>query len=215
MDLAQAALPSASQPISGPPVPPPECGSLQPDGPHIAPPGAYPINSIILGETGSAILELKVRADGTVGDALIFRSSGYSRLDQASLETAKQWRYKPMTKNGIAVEACTRVSVTWKLEDGGMPPGAPITMMDADAAAYPPESLAAKEEGITCLMVVIDADGTVPAAIVVRSSGHPRLDQATIAMATGRWHFTPAARDGKPIKTMVLLFVTWRLLPSH
>ena len=52
--------------------------------------------SRLVGETGRVVLRVLIGTDGRVQEARIERSSGFDRLDQVALETARdRWRYRP------------------------------------------------------------------------------------------------------------------------
>lgn len=61
---------------------------------------------------------------------------------------------------------------------------------------YPAASQRLEEEGTVLVRVRVGVDGRVLAAEVVRSSGHPRLDEAAVRHAQRAWRFVPATRDG-------------------
>ena len=75
---------------------------------------------------------------------------------------------------------------------------------------YPAASLQAKEEGTVTMSFDVDAAGKVTGSSVVKSSGHPALDEAArsgIAKCT----FKPALAGGKPVSASVKAQYVWRL----
>jgi D-alanyl-D-alanine endopeptidase (penicillin-binding protein 7) len=75
---------------------------------------------------------------------------------------------------------------------------------------YPAASLQAKEEGKVNLSFDVDAAGKVLGSSVVKSSGHPALDEAArsgIAKCT----FKPALAGGKPVGGSVKVQYVWSL----
>ena len=75
---------------------------------------------------------------------------------------------------------------------------------------YPAASLQAKEEGKVNLSFDVDAAGKVLGSSVVKSSGHPALDEAArsgIAKCT----FKPALADGKPVSASAKVQYVWSL----
>jgi TonB family protein len=64
--------------------------------------------------SGSALLTLKVKADGTVADVAVIRGLGHG-LDEIAVETLKTWKFQPATKDGAPVDFDTTVEVTWRL----------------------------------------------------------------------------------------------------
>ncbi len=66
------------------------------------PPPPYPAMSQRLGESGRVVVRVLIGTDGRASEARIQRSSGYERLDQVALETARdRWRYVPGTRGGV------------------------------------------------------------------------------------------------------------------
>ena len=61
---------------------------------------AYPEVARQHGWEGTVTLHLELRADGTVGDVQVARSSGHEVLDTAAQETAKTWKHTPVTQDG-------------------------------------------------------------------------------------------------------------------
>lgn len=90
-------LPAALAPA---PVVPPraEAGQLSNPAP------VYPSLSRRLREEGTVVLEILIKADGTVGEIKIKSSSGFKRLDEAATKAVKQWRYLPATQGGQTID---------------------------------------------------------------------------------------------------------------
>lgn len=85
---------------------------------HTIPP--YPPIEQRLGHEGTVMLRLTVSATGQVTDAVVIRSSGYERLDQAARDwVMAHWRYQPAMRGGAAVPSTGNVSVTFNLRNGG------------------------------------------------------------------------------------------------
>lgn len=79
------------------------------------PPPLYPRTSRRLGEEGTVIVRLLVRADGSVTDWSIKQSSTYPRLDRSAIKAVKRWRYRPAMRNGKAVDAWHEQSIVFAL----------------------------------------------------------------------------------------------------
>ena len=56
-----------------------------------------------MGEEGLVVLSVYIRADGTVGEVSIKKSSGFRRLDESALKTVRRWRYAPAKRHGKPV----------------------------------------------------------------------------------------------------------------
>lgn len=76
----------------------------------------YPSASIRAEEEGVTTVELYVAADGRVTDARVKVSSGFERLDEATLKYVKTWRMKPATRGNVPEGSWVTVPVRWKLD---------------------------------------------------------------------------------------------------
>ena len=76
----------------------------------------YPPLSKRMGEQGKVVIRTLIGTDGTALEASIFKSSGFDRLDQAALATARKWRYLPGKRAGIAEAMWFNVPFTFVLE---------------------------------------------------------------------------------------------------
>lgn len=94
----QAATP-APAPVA-PPAPRVELPTSDADYLHNPKP-AFPPMSKRLGEQGLVIVRAWIGVDGVAQQAEISQSSGFDRLDQAGLATARRWRYVPGKRAGV------------------------------------------------------------------------------------------------------------------
>jgi protein TonB len=77
---------------------------------------------------------------------------------------------------------------------------------------YPAESLRAREEGDVVAGWTIGIDGRVTDCKILKSSGHPLLDQATCKAMTLRARYNPALDQfGNPIESHQSRTFAWRL----
>lgn len=75
------------------------------DARHINNPApVYPRTALRLKEEGTVILNLLVRADGSVAEVKVKTSSGYERLDKAAVKAVKRWRYLPAAQGGQTID---------------------------------------------------------------------------------------------------------------
>ena len=66
---------------------------------------------------GSVVVETIVQKDGNVGDVKIVRSLDPTYgLDKEALKAAKQWKFKPGTKNGEPVPVRISIELTFTLK---------------------------------------------------------------------------------------------------
>ena len=77
---------------------------------------AYPEEARQQGWEGTVTLALELRADGTVGDVQVARSSGHEILDTAAQETAKTWKHAPVTQEGEPVTRWAEINLTFTLD---------------------------------------------------------------------------------------------------
>jgi periplasmic protein TonB len=91
--------------------------------PIVRPPARYPEDAADEGVTGSVRLKVVVSRHGRVEEAVVVRSSGDDRLDQAAEAAVRRWRYRPARRNGRAVTAVDYAVVEFYREDRA--PGSP------------------------------------------------------------------------------------------
>ena len=111
--LAAPAAPPAGAPPQ--PAPPP---MVQPrfDAAYLDNPRpAYPGVSRRLGEEGEVRLRVQVDPAGLAQQVEIQQGSGYPRLDQAALETVRQWRFVPARQGDQPVAAWVIVPIQFTL----------------------------------------------------------------------------------------------------
>ncbi len=75
----------------------------------------YPAISQRLGEEGTTLLAFHITAQGEVTNVTVAKSSGSERLDNAAVNCASNWRYKPAVESGHPVEVPWRAEVQWVL----------------------------------------------------------------------------------------------------
>ncbi|HEX7750032.1 MAG TPA: energy transducer TonB, partial [Bordetella sp.] len=85
------------------------------DGPRPVP--AYPRLSRLHDETGRVVVLVRISAQGTVQDARVDTSSGHERLDDAALDAARRARFKPFTRNGVAMPALAKLPYDFQIKD--------------------------------------------------------------------------------------------------
>lgn len=90
-------------------------------GSGITPPGLlrevkphYTEEARRLGVEGDVVLEIVVRADGSVGPITLLQRLG-SGLDQRAIEAVRQWRFSPAKRFGTPVDVLVEVAVEFKL----------------------------------------------------------------------------------------------------
>ncbi|MFH1349554.1 MAG: energy transducer TonB, partial [Pseudomonadota bacterium] len=75
----------------------------------------YPALARRRGLEGTVVLEVLVSREGKVNDLRLFRSSGYTLLDQAAIGSVKNWLFEPGKKGNEEIEMWVRVPVRFQL----------------------------------------------------------------------------------------------------
>ena len=78
----------------------------------------YPRESIREHEEGVVLLRVFVDRDGRPTSVELVRSSGHARLDRAARESVREWRFRPVQVDGLAVPASGLVPVAFNLAKG-------------------------------------------------------------------------------------------------
>jgi protein TonB len=79
-------------------------------------PPIYPPRSGALEEEGTVHLLIYVTPDGRVGDVRVAKSSGFPRLDNSAVKTARtKWRFRPRTQDGMPVAGWGTYAVRFEL----------------------------------------------------------------------------------------------------
>ncbi len=113
--------PAVIPPVMAPPAPPaPDVPSTKagfdPKRPIKSNADYYPAASIRAEEEGVATVDIYIDPEGRVTDARIKTSSGFDRLDEATLKYVKTFRMKPATRSGVAEGSWVTLPVRWKLD---------------------------------------------------------------------------------------------------
>jgi TonB family protein len=107
----------------------------------------YPFFARLFGREGVSELAFTVRADGSVGDLKVAKSSGYDSLDDAAKACVRHWRYRPAIKDNVLVDAPMRVSVVWSLSAPAAAPVAGGEGADGNAGVRADEGAKAPHAG--------------------------------------------------------------------
>ena len=96
--------------------------------------------------------------------------------------------------------------------DAAVPCGANVTMprvVQERKPAYTATAMREKAQGAVEMQAVVDVDGTVSQARVVRAL-HPELDEEALK-AVRAWRFVPGTVNGKPAPVLVEIEMTFAL----
>ena len=120
-----APTPPAPARVEAPPAPPPTPVVSAPSKTEVSIPASYsasnqkptyPAMSKRLGEQGTVVLRVLVKADGSAGEVEVKSSSSYPRLDQAAVEAVKTWRFNSAKIDGKAIDEWYQVPIPFKLQ---------------------------------------------------------------------------------------------------
>lgn len=162
---------------------------------------------------GVVELSAVILKDGTVGETHITRSLD-SDLDKEAEKAAKQWRFRPATKDGGPVNVQVSIELTFNLHHG------PIYRADSGGVTLPKaiktvnpryddSALRERIQGNVELEGVVEPDGTV-SGIRVTKSLDERLDRQAMK-AFAEWLFTPGQKDGVAVRVQVHVEMTFTL----
>jgi TonB family protein len=150
-------------------------------------------------------LSLVVQPDGTVGQINVVKFMGYG-LDEKAIEAARQWRFQPATKEGVAVAARTTIEFNFRI---AQKPGADVwnsgpMVFQLDPDSTPPEVTEGSlpkpargdPPGDVVLEFTVDATGSVKNVRVPQSSE----TQPELARSLAEWKFRPAMKNNEPVE---------------
>ena len=81
---------------------------------------AWPRESLRALEKGRVIVAFLVGADGKLNETTVLRSSGFARLDRASVEGLALCQFKPAIEDGKPIAAWARIAYAWTFENQGL-----------------------------------------------------------------------------------------------
>ena len=175
----------------------------------------YPVQAREQKVQGRVVAMMLVSETGDVENVQVFKAD--SMLSQAAEETIKQWKFKPVTRDGAGVPVIARVTFNFVLgnqdQQGVTPELAPATdfpqyvrvsatvmeglLVRKVSPEYPAAAKANHIHGVVMLAVVIGKDGSVSHIQVV--SGPTELTSAAIA-AMQQWRWRPYHLLGRPVE---------------
>jgi TonB family protein len=169
-----------------------------------------------LGVEGIVTAQAHVDESGNVTGVRVVKGLGLG-LDQNALVALRQWRFRPGTRDGspIAMDVEVEVEFTMRNEtinalianDMATLVGPGVTPPSAvRAVQLKPGTIGAR--GIVILDVVLLEDGT-PRIVRILRSLSPDADEAAVR-SFEQWRFSPALKDGRPIKVRMNAEVSFR-----
>jgi len=175
----------------------------------------YPLQAREQKIQGRVVAMMLVSETGDVENVQVFKAD--AMLSQAAEETIRQWKFKPVTKDGKAVPVIAKVTFNFVLgnedQQGVAPDVAPATdfpqhvrvsetvmqglLLSKVSPEYPAAAKANHVQGVVTLAMVIRKDGTITDVQVV--SGPPELTAAAVDAAR-QWRYRPYQLLGRPVE---------------
>lgn len=81
-------------------------------------PPSYPPEALRDGIQGRVVLRVAVLKSGTVGAAVVAKTSGDERLDRAALEAVRRWTFTPARRAGAPIDFELLVPVNFRIRGG-------------------------------------------------------------------------------------------------
>jgi TonB family protein len=166
---------------------------------------------------GKISAQIAVSERGDVESVRVFE--GDALLAHAAEEAIKQWKFKPVVKDGKAIPVLSLVALNFLLSSDdenskGVPPEIapardfPLRVRVSEGVSqklilnkvnpiYPPQARADGTQGTVLLHVIIGVDGTIIDLQPI--SGPPSLVPAA-SYAVRRWRFRPYLLNGHPVE---------------
>ena len=142
----------------------------------------YPPAALKAHAEGTTLLEFVVTVEGGVRDIKVSNSSGNKDLDDAAVNCASRWRYKPATKDNVPIEMPWKANVVWKIAPLPEVQAALFCLYHRENQSAPPNL------GHTAVSFRVMQDGSVTDVKVMQSSGYRAWDDIGTACAQAR-HF--------------------------
>lgn len=175
---------------------------------------SYPPLSVALGEEGPTVVDFTVNRNGTVSDALVIESSGFPRLDDASMSAMKQMLYSQPKRGDAPVDCVAHLKIVWKLNGPPPDPAAAPQKLVPPQSLYPAGARAEHREGAALIAIAVGTDGNVREMKVIKSSGSDDLDDASMAYVKAL-RIRGAQIDGRYMLSGVDVIVVWTLDPKE
>lgn len=175
----------------------------------------YPEEAKKYGVEGSVFVQFTVNEQGKVVDASIFRSDS-ELLNESALTAVKGMSFKPGKNAGKPVKIKLTIPVKYALADKEKPAAPeeqpfPVGGMQAlmKNIVYPEDAIKANVQGKVLLKAIIDEKGNVGTVTILKNLS-PSCDKAAIT-AIKATKFTPVKKNGKTVKSEVVLPIMFKL----
>ncbi len=184
----------------------PIAGDIAPSVAEYTTPPLYSDEARRRGIEGVVLVRAAIDASGRVRDAEVTQGLG-AGLEQNALVALRQWRFHPGTRNGAAVAMDVEIEITFTLRNDSINAQIANDMVSlVGPGVTPPQAVRIVNPrsphdsltGTVVLDVVLLEDGT-PRIVRILRSLRTDLDDIAVEAFT-QWRFSPAQKDGRPIK---------------
>jgi TonB family protein len=184
----------------------PRAGDIAPSVAEYTTPPLYSDEARRRGIEGVVLVRAEIDASGRVHDAQVTRGLG-AGLEQNALVALRQWRFHAGTRNGAAIPMDVEIALAFTLRNESINAQIANDMVSlVGPGVTPPQAVRvvnpraprARLAGTVMLDVVLLEDGT-PRIVRILRSLRPDLDDSAVEAFT-QWRFSPAQKDGQPIK---------------
>lgn len=79
-------------------------------------PPKYPASALANKVSGDVGLKVYINADGSIGDVVVLSSEPAGVFDQMAIDAAKQWKFNPKRKDGMAVPGWVKIPVKFRAD---------------------------------------------------------------------------------------------------
>lgn len=158
------------------------------------------------GIEGVVVAQANIDATGRVSAARLVRGLGFG-LDQNALVALRQWQFHAGTRRGMATPMNVELQIAFTLRNEAINAQIANDMVSlVGPGITPPQAVkvaslrrfAVGAAGTVILDVVLLEDGTPRIVRILRSLGSVADERAVRAFE--QWRFSPALKDGRPIK---------------
>jgi TonB family protein len=193
-------------------------GHLDPKRPLHVGADYYPKEAVRHHEQGRCVLAFYIQADGSVPAAQLVKSSGYSHLNTACIQSVINVPMLPGTVDGTPVAGWSDFPIGWVIdhaepyqpppEKSAVPRVADDYELHVGDKYYPEAARAKHERGYCVVHTTVGSTGTAFNAAITRSTGSAILDQACLA-AVKDARFAPELQDGHPVADSTDIAIYW------
>jgi TonB family protein len=158
------------------------------------------------GIEGVVVIQAHIDANGQASATRVIRGLGFG-LDQNALVALRQWHFRPGTRSGVAAPMDVEMEIGFTLGNDAINAQIANDMVSlVGPGVIPPQAVRVVNlrsprvgaAGTVVLDVVLLEDGTPRIVRILQSLGATADDMAVRAFE--QWRFSPAQKDGRPIK---------------